>query len=797
MDTTKIPLCGEDNWRWLSEASSFESKMHCVREEQEAATWLYDVINRSGDKKSLTNLFLLQATAGSNLSVLEVAAALGHSNTQIQPASISRTSWPPPLVNRDAAGPRAESPSGTPSYESWDNWGGQAPQFLFDQARAIYFWDQTVKGSPIQWPVPDLLEPAWPTGRMHDHTTYFVGNSLSLDGSFSATFRPDSEAFEGPFFLLAVNRLTVEQSATEEKVGIIDAVDFYAKPVLTVYSTNEFVPAAIAASNISIGERLATRSLRIAAAFGLNQSDGTCPITITVLRFATKHVDRANPNSQELLDLTRSAACLQEILKKWRALVTFELARNPGGALQPDIFAAFNQAGRQRGYVTTDLRRSNAIFDLHVLEQWQLAAAERLSSTLSTLRLGSDRVKIARLLREISAFGGQLLTDPTSTTSSRLKGVLNDLLAVRNELGSLHFVIPGEDFDESPVLQNATLIGSAASLQTWLVPNSLRLLPAGGGFTDTKFATVWVDGGDSGDRNVYLNFLAEFTCSDDMKLAARKALEARGLEFSGLVRDARFTLRQSQARDWTIVDAVQLDHSVFSFTVRTTEDYFSVLLEQLNRAPGVPVKIDWQLAGLQLSGNSVPPIVATLGLYGLRMDAAIEFSRDKVTNTADVPLSIIAVGNDVSSVVLQPALEIAPRASAAVPTSVKASAVWVHAVFDPNGKLPAKEKLRFVDQNWKRYTLLVRNLSDEYKGEKVQSATVRLEILDDVHNPVIPKMEVVLGRFGSADATKALNVLLPAGFRVRYSSTYRTVSGSLEGASGEAETATIEVRVHE
>jgi hypothetical protein len=478
----------------------------------------------------------------------------------------------------------------------------------------------------------------------------------------------------------------------------------------------------------------------------------------------------------------------------------YELSTRPDNVLHHAVAAIQYSSGYRRVYAVLNVDEAASFFDQPTLEQWNLAASERLLLQVKEMKLRGDREGLGELLRDAEVLHTRFLAQPTTTTTNRLGAIFGELSTIRDTMKGARTVIRGSSYLDAPALASATLLASASSRETWLLPDRLKVSSLPNSSSTPKAARVWVqDGQSTPEAAVRVQFILEVAAHSSTQSAARVALKDRGLQYSGVATTELEFLnpRQSSSPDWSFDSIARLDRSRFVLTFRTSESHFPVLLEQLSRPPGLPIEIEWRsVSDPKVGSDTYGPLRATLGLYALSTAGLKLLPSNLLANESAYTLDAIAIGDEKDVISLDPPLSVIAGSKVSLPKYVPTQSTFtaVEAVFDLAGQVPAREKLEFASPQWSILSLKFTNLVDVKDGRQVKELRVSVDAIGSDGSIIYNHVLVSLARFGLAEASQTIPLLLPPGFRLRYTSQYVFSDGTKDVGPTD-ETSAVDIRL--
>lgn len=787
--------------------ASIEKPAWCEKEQLEAARWLFDVLNKSDASESNTikALFLLAHTAGPDLSPLEVMSAVTGKFSGIPPDHTVKPVQPPYL---------SKLPAGRQltTFDGWDAWAGVPDASMLD-ANAILFWDQHLKGTaPIPMAIPDIRSPQAFFTNLAPTSKYFVGNELAFEGSFQLIFDPpppppptkmpqggfvvNDQPYAGAF--IVANSIVLDRTLSGNKWGLLDEADMRQFPILS-FSGLRSAGAVLIARNFVLGGTSRDLPQRVwdTIALASTQDVGGCGIGDRVFQFSTKGIDPNNLQLSQFYSARSTQDCFGRALRTWGRVLEYEISSKPINVLHRLIRVDLNGI-RQAPYASTLLTDAPAFVGQKLLSDWNVAASERLLLQVRSAELQDDREGLGKALRDAEALRGRFLVQPTASSAQSLASTFAQISAVRDQKQGTRLLIRGSDYPEIPSLSAALLLGSATSKETWLIPSSLRVMPITPDPLNLRFARLWIDEKNAGpSQNVTLQLSALMSAARGSDLEVKLALERRGLQYSGQAGEVVFEgIRQSTSPDWSFDSISHVSGSGFLVTIRTSDNYFPVLKQQIGRPPGIPIEIDWHSTrDPKVSSATYGPIQTVIGLFGLPWNP-LPIEAGKVRNPSRLPVDITSASTgDGPTRLVDPPIRIMPGATLPLDGLGLGTPTKLDTVIDYNGTVPVEDKISAVAPNWFVLPLKLFNMADTKNGKQVIELRLRLTILDGDGTIVDGPFEVRLGRFGQPEAAQAIQRLVPQGFRVRWDGEWLLADNSIISVVS-SETESTEVRVN-
>jgi hypothetical protein len=629
------PKCSTGQLPLYFEASDISARFICPIEEQEAAKWLFAVLNSpTSNSTELAQILVLLLTAGHNLSVVEAYAAVTGTYPEINPSgrSLSQTSWPPGPIPIGQ-----QPPVVTPSTELWNAWGGPQSVTVKQNSRAIYFWNQDVQSDVVG---ADIVEPDSaiysPWGQ---DFVQLVGNELSLTGIFTVYF--SSPGLIGqPRFYIAANRLNFElTSIAGRNVGTLNASDYFNLPVLRVLA-NISGPVVVAAKTITFGDHLKNRPTRVYRAFASIFSEDQCPLTVRVIEFASKFVSRSNQYLNDLKNAGGGIHCVDNFFSIWAKLIELELKNNPGPALQETAIIAPSSSGQlERVYATTDMDSAVAAFEQATLETWGLKAANKVLYDVNTANLAGSKKELYLDLRNAEAIHSNLLVTPTSKTQQQLNAIFEKLARLRSELLPPVWSRTAEVQQAGEAPQPVLLLTERSDFVTRMAP------------TTALMQIVSIDGaqwlglveGEAGHPDlVRFSFDAQLTgdpylidlVNQDIEDASDRAVGT----FSNWKLTASMEKIQGVQDDLT---QVQVAGNILKVSAAVRSDQANLFLWRLGTPAGIHFDLKWEYTGPEgqkISGPDFAVVVSALRRY--QPQPLVDVRQTEIANLGSTPASI-------------------------------------------------------------------------------------------------------------------------------------------------------------
>lgn len=787
--------------------ATYEEPVWCANEQWRAAQWIYHSLNQLtglGDEDwVIRKIYFLLHTVSSDLSALEVEAAVTgrYPSLRIGPSAVKPVQQP---YKSELADARSLS-----SFEGWEPWVGAQDERMH-AVDAVFFANQEVRAKHLLGLRSGLLRPdkiSWMFSSTKSR--YLVGNELVLRGAFEMGFKSDivrdprpnyaPESEYAGLYLLA-NTIVLDSSEAGKRFGFLDYADFYEYPVLTVGGSGS-TGLILMARKIALGQFAQERIRRIWQAIGEPEypTTGDCGIGARVIEFARKQIAGENLHINGLLRATTSANCFDRLFIAWQLTAQNELEARPSNVLHRFIQVS-NGGIRQPVFAKPSIDGASAYFGSDLLERWNLAVVKQMLLRVRTAQLQDDREQMGTLMREAEGLRTRFLVNPSSSTVGEILSSFEALGKIKDSIRGKRLLIRGTAIADAPSISRAVLLGDAASKDTWLVPTSVAIKPNAGTAQSHRFARVLTsDQGQNSD--VRLQIALQLYAPPSLQRDVQHALAARGLRYAGVAEDVQFLqVRQTQSSDWVIEDQSQIGPTNYIITLRCSQSYFPVLLEQLGRRPGLPIQIDWQsLSDKTVSSSSAGPVIGVLSFQG-NPDSLSVSSAGTIENDSSLPLEIAGlIGSDWMHPVM-PSVPLPARSKVVVgdlvaglkpgQTIQSALIVW-----DPSASVAAKDKVSFVAPNWSIVPIQLANQSDLIGNQPVKELEVLLSALDDKGGLLYDSIRVGLARFGLPDARREIKLFVPPGFRIRYASQYTLIDGSVRsGPSGETDSIQIAIR---
>lgn len=775
--------------------ASYEEPTWCVGEQYRAAQWLYATLNNVAgrdDDWAIRKIYFLLHSAFSDLSALEVHAAVTGRPSTVAARVLSKPVSQP--YKSELASTKSLS-----TFEGWEPWVTTQDARL-PAADAVLFARQTVSAKFVLGMRFDLLRPGTLAGIFTSNSSrYLVGNELVLRGAFGLSFKsrlirdprpnfaPEDE-YAGLYVL--ANSIVLDSAEAGRAFGYLDYDDFYQYPTLTINGSGS-TGAILMARKLALGSRQLERIRRVWQLIGESEypTSGKCGMDSKVLMFSRKQISQENLMLPGLETAIASDGCFDRLFSAWQSVLQSELDSRPSNVIHRHVHVILSGI-RQPVFARGNVESAATYFGTKVLEQWNLAAVKQLLLQVQSAQLQDDREQVGLLMRDAEGIRSRFLVNPTSSTVTEILEVFEKLSKVREGIRGRRLIIRGASLPEAPAIAGSILLGDAASKDTWLLPTSVALratefTPAG-----PKFARVLVT-----DPMVRVQIQIALSAPTGLQRAVKAALQARGLRYVGVAEDVQFQqIRQTSSVDWSIEDQVQVAQGVYLLTIRCSQAYFPVLLDQLARRPGLPISVDWKhLVDESASSASVGPISGAISFQAVPGSLRIT-PTGSIENRTQLPAEIVALSRGsgepvpVYSPFLLPALMMVPVSGLGASANDTAGVDVALIRWDPAAAVAPREKVAFVAPSWSLVPIQLHNQSDLVSGKSVRSVMVTLTPQDDKGAPILQPIIVNLGRFGMPDARREVKLFLPPGFRIQYSSQYIAEDGTKSnGPSSQAE----------
>ena len=785
--------------------ASYNEPVWCHGEQWRSASWLYKTINeineseRDGDWR-LRKIFYLLHTANSDLSPLEVEAAITGRHQGLQPAKFPKKGELPYKsqlpANKDLT-----------VFEGWESWMEPQDERLYS-ADAVLFARQELV-SPHRTAV-DLLRTRTMAGiYVSQSSRYLVGNELTLKGAFGINFKsrmipgaqpnhaPESE-YAGLFVI--GNTVVLDSAESGHQYGYLDYSDFYQYPPLTINGDGS-TGLVLLSRKIAIGQFLSDRMRRIWNKIGEQEFPTTngCGIDERTIAFSLKQIAPENIQGASLTKALKGQNCFDRLFAAWPGVVQEELDSRPSHILHRYVHVILGGL-RRSAYAVSDIDSAGAFFGTKLLENWNVAVVKQLLLQIRSAQLQDARDDIGNLVRDAESIRPRFLVNPSSASVNELLKTFQEINDIKSTIRGRRILIRGSSMPDAPSIASAILLGDAASRDTWLVPSEVSLMPLQTSSSAYKFGRVSTENAP-GSTTIRLQVILDLQVSPNLQYEVKRALDARGLRFAGMASDVDFIrLRQSTSLDWSIESQSKIGPSRFIVTIRCTQDYFPILSAELARSPGLPIQIDWQHQTDQAVNSSmVGPITGVLRFQGiattLRPDAD-----GRVRNPASLPMEIVAVLTNGAFHPVSPTIplrdgEEVVLSSNTIGSNLQGKVEMVSAIWDPSAKIPFQDKIDFVAPTWSIVPIQIQNLSDFINQRKVVAAEVWVGAIDDLGKKIYEDIKIDLSQYGMQDARQELKLFLPPGFQLQYSSQFLLDDGSrLQGPSGKTQALQISIR---
>ncbi len=699
------------------------------------------------------------------------------------------------------------------TFDGWEAWGDE-PDASMLAADAIYFWDQRVRAiTPIDNSIPDLRAQKKFFAYASTKSLYFIGNEISIEGSLALAFDappppPPAHNPQGAIVLadqpyagafVVANTIILDRALSGWKWGILDQSDVRQLPILTVSGARS-AGVVFAARNFILGANARDLPQRVWSALGGDLTDtspnGACPLTPRLLEFATKEIDATNLYLSEFYEASSGADCFTRALRAWARVFEYEISSRPVDILHRLVrvdLNGFNQAP----YATTSLVEAQGFVGQRLLVDWNVAAADRLLLQVQSADLQDDRDGLGRALRDAEALRSRFLAQPTASSAQRLSSTFAAIGAVKAAKAGTRIVARGSDFAEAAALAGSLLLESATSKETWLIPDRLNVLPLTGDASMPRFARVWVnEQALASQQNVNLQLLAAMGLTSQAEAQASKALTSRGLQYSGVALELEFTgLRQSHSSDWSFENVTQISDNRFIINLRTSKSYYDVLKQQISHPPGLPIEVDWRsLRDHKISSSEYGPIRTTLGLFSLPWQP-VPVNNGVIRNDSSFPIDITGGDGPAGHTAIDPPERIPSAGNVTIPALAKIQANEADTVIDAIGDMPVQDKLELVSPESALLTVKFFNLRDSQDGRQVKNLSLNVTILDQGGKVIQGPFQIGLARFGLPEASRAISLLLPPNFRIRYAGQWE-YSDNTTAALPTGEADGVEVRIN-
>lgn len=786
--------------------ATYQDPTWCASEQWRAAQWIYHSLNQltalADEDWVIRKIYFLLHTASSDLSALEVEAAVTGRYPSLRIHPVVKPVQQP--YKSELAGARTLS-----SFEGWEPWIGAQDERMH-AVDAVFFANQEVRAKHLLGQRSGLLRPdkiSWMFSSTKSR--YLVGNELVLRGAFGMTFKsnivrdsrpnyaPESE-YAG-LYLLA-NTIVLDSSEAGRRFGFLDYGDFYEYPILTVDGSGS-TGVILMARKIALGQFAQERIRRIWQAIGEPEypTTGNCGVGTRVLAFAGKQIAKENLHVDGLQRAIAGANCFDRLFSAWQLTTQDELDARPSNVLHRFVQVSIGGI-RQPVFAKPNVDGASAYFGTDLLERWNLAVVKQMLFKVRTAQLQDDRDQVGTLMREAEGLRTRFFVNPSTSTVGEILSSFEALGKIKDSIRGKRLLIRGTAIADAPSISGAVLLGDAASKDTWLMPTSVAIKPIAGIAQSHRFARVLAsDQGQNAD--VRLQIAIEVYAPPSLQRDVQRAITARGLRYAGVAEDVQFLqVRQTQSSDWAIEDQSQIGPTNYIITLRCSQTYFPVLLEQLGRKPGLPIHIDWQhVSDKTVSSSSAGPVIGVLS-FQANPDSLTVSSSGAIENSSPLPLEIIGlIGSDWVHPV-SPSFPLPARSKVLVGNfvadlkpgqTIKSALI----VWDPSASVDAKDKVSFVAPNWSIVPIQLANQSDLIGGQPVKELEVLLSALDDNGGVLYDSIRVGLARFGLPDARREVKLFVPPGFRIRYASQFTLVDGSLRpGPSGETNSLQIAIR---